>query len=194
MKKPILLLDVDGVFNVIGKAMMPRKIYIPVKIRGDVFQKQFFPVPLTRPVLVWAWKHFEVYWLTAWREMANGIATWAGLPEAPVLVDPIARIEKLRKKADQKKTKEGRAAAYFEIDWKAEAVKERFRHERRTILWLEDGISRSAHDWIAGRKKVRYFGTDSFVGVTVRHLRQMAKYAGIDEYPSSARNGDVGRA
>lgn len=193
MTKPILLLDVDGVFNVIGKKMAPRKIYIPVQIRGDTFQKQFFPVPLTRPVLGWAWRNFEIYWLTAWREMANGIALWAGLPEAPVLVDPFARIEKLRQKADQMKTKEGRAEAYCRIDWKAEAVKERFRHERRKILWLEDGISGDAHRWVEGRKSVRYFGTDSFIGVTRRHVTEMAAFAQVEDSLSSLRRGAVGR-
>ena len=188
MKKPILLLDVDGVFNVIGKKMVPRKIYIPVQIRGETFQKQFFPVPLTRPVLVWAWRHFEVYWLTAWREMANGIAIWAGLPEIPVLVDPVARLRKLYEEASKKKGKEAQAEAYCRIDWKAEVVKERFRSERRKILWLEDGISQSAKQWIAGRSRVRYFGTDSFVGVTRRHVRQMAAYAGVDDSLSSLRH------
>jgi len=187
VKKPILLLDVDGVFNVIGKKMVPRKIYIPVEIRGETFQKQFFPVPLTRPVLSWAWRHFEVYWLTAWREMANGIATWAGLSEVPVLVDPIARLKRLYREAAKKKTKEAKAEAYYLIDWKAEAVKERFRGERRKILWLEDGISQSAKQWIAGRSRVRYFGTDSFVGVTRRHVRRMAVYAGVDDSLSSLR-------
>lgn len=191
MTKPILLLDVDGVLNVIGKHAVHRKVLLPWTIRGEVFQKQFFPVPLARPFLHFAWRNFEVYWLTAWREMANSIAAWAELPDAPVLIEPLAEIEKLRKAADRKKTKEERAEGYLWIDWKAEAAKKRFKGERRRIVWLEDGISEAAHEWLDSRKRVRYVGTNSFVGLTMRHVRKIVAFARVEDSLSSLRREAV---
>lgn len=191
MKKPILLLDVDGVLNVIGPGVAHRKVLIPWTIRGEVFGKQFFPVPLARPFLHFAWESFEVYWLTAWREMANSIASWAGLPDAPVLIEPIPEINELRRKADLKKTKEERADAYCWIDWKAEAAKKRFKGERRRIVWVEDGISEAAHEWVDSRKRVRYVGTNSFVGLTLRHVKDIATFAQVEVSLSSLRRAAV---
>lgn len=182
MKKPVLLLDVDGVLNVIDRKgfCRKRKIVLFVTIRGELFPHSFYPKPLTLPFLRWAWRHFDVHWLTAWRQTANSIADWAGLPQVPSLVEDPKKMKRLYKRAARAKDK---AKAWGAIDWKIEVVKDWFSRSKRTILWIEDGISEEAHEWIGRRPSVRYFGTNSFVGVTRKHIAEMSKFAGIEKEP-----------
>ncbi len=180
MKKPVLLLDVDGVLNVIDRSgfCLKRRITLMVTIRGELFPHRFYPKPLALPFMRWAWRHFDVHWLTAWRETANSIADWAELPQVPALVeDP----KKMKRLYDRAKRARDVPKAWAAIDWKLEAVKDWFSRSERTILWIEDGISEEAHRWIDKRPNAQYFGTDSFVGVTRQHIAEMAKFAGIEK-------------
>lgn len=146
---PILLLDVDGVLNVIGRDCEKRIVRLETH-PGEFIS--FFPTKAAEKLLDLAWKHFDVRWLTAWRDTANLIAKWAGLSERPVL------------------------KAYEGDDWKATAVKRELGSWTGRVAWIEDGISREAHEIVA-KMGWTYFHTDSFVGVTEKDLLGLEAFA-----------------
>jgi hypothetical protein len=155
--KPILLLDVDGVLNVPGP-----KAGREVRLEwspGEFIS--FFPVKNTRELLGLTWNRFEVYWLTCWREMANAIARWADLEERPVIDGPM----------------------FGDGDWKAKAASQVLASWKGRVAWLEDGISEEARTLVAARGWT-YFHTDSFVGVTDEHLKNLRAFADTATMPA----------
>lgn len=152
-EKPILLLDVDGVLNVIDKTCAKRRVpleYGPGQIMS------FYPIKTTRRLMKLAWRRFDVRWLTAWRKGANLIARWAGLEERPVLI------------------------AYSSDDWKAEAVRQTLMSWEGRLAWIEDGISPEAKAIVAS-KGWTYFHCDPFVGATEEDLKRLAEFADAGE-------------
>jgi len=151
--RPVLLLDVDGVLNV------PRTGCEAVRLADGPYAWSFNPVEPALPFLRWAWTHFAVHWLTSWRNAANVIAGWAGLPKITALD----------------------ADAGVSGDWKLEAVKRRFARRRCSVVWIEDGISPAALAWIGARPNFRYVETDPFKGLTTEHIRAAAEFAHVPE-------------
>lgn len=152
IKKPILLLDVDGVLNVVGRGCKPREVRFEWR-PGDFHY--FYPTKNSRRLLKLAWKRFDVRWLTAWRKGANMIARWAGLEDRPVIMDC------------------GGSAG---SDWKAVAVEITLKSWKGRVAWIEDGISDAAHAIVAA-KGWTYFHCDPFVGVTNEHLKGLEDFA-----------------
>lgn len=144
-----MLLDVDGVLNVIPKGSLEG---------GILFKKggYFFPTVHTNRFLRWAWKEFEVLWLTAWFSNANEIAGWAGLPDRTVLCRP---------------SDTG--------DYKLKAVKRKFAGYAGKVVWVEDGIGAEAEKWVAKRSSFLYVRTEPAVGVTAQHSSVMAEFCGL---------------
>jgi hypothetical protein len=152
-KKPVLLLDVDGVLNVIDRTCKEREVRFEWAPGMGI---SFYPISTTRRLMELAWSRFDVYWLTAWRKGANMIANWAGLPDRPVLV------------------------AYEGDDWKATAVKAVMHTWGGHVAWIEDGISPEAKAIVA-EKGWKYFHCDSFVGATEEHLKALEEFANLSE-------------
>lgn len=166
--RPVMLLDVDGVLNVPGPDHAARDVRLTEGPHAWILS----PKPITLPFLKWAWKHFSVHWLTAWHGSANLIAEWAGLARAPVVGD----IREHRRLVDSEPVG-GSGNQWRTWDWKFEAVKRRFGRRRGAVVWIEDGIAPEAEEWVKARPNFRYFGTDSFTGVTPDHVRGIAAFA-----------------
>jgi hypothetical protein len=153
--KPILLLDVDGVLNVLPRKRPVRARRIPVEIRGQTFHLQFFPNKRTLRFLRMTWENFDVRWLTAWRDGANAIARYYGLPERRVIRDVGGE------------------------SWKARSAASALRDWKGPVAWIEDGVDDAAKALIVERGW-RYFHCDPFVGVTGQHMKDLRCFA-IDQ-------------
>jgi hypothetical protein len=151
--KPVLLLDVDGVLNVIRDAeTQARAIRLPNKVT-------FYPLPVSKRFLRWAWKHFDVRWLTSWFSGANLIAEWASLPPRPAFCD-----------------RSGPG------DWKFNQVRDSFKDHKGKVVWIEDGIVKEAQAWVDERPNVKYIHTDTFTGITQEQILEVAKFIGVSWY------------
>ena len=148
-KKPVLLLDVDGVLNVVSKDCVPRKQTLP---DGHAF----YPTPIVIPFMQWAWDHFHVFWLTAWFSGANAIAKWAKLEEVPALGNP---------------------REYG--DYKLNAVQKIFGEIDIPVFWVEDGIGERAALWVAAKKNFAYFETNPYLGLTREIVDALADRANV---------------
>jgi hypothetical protein len=161
--RPVLLLDVDGVLNVVGPDYRERLVRMA---NGHPFH----PTPYVLPFLEWAWKTFDVVWTTAWRESANEIADWARLPRVPALKEgPTQKRREMRlarlRHPDAKKWLAVRG------DWKVDGARELLCRRPCPVFWLEDGLSEEGHRWVASRPRTWYLATDSFEGVTPAHRK-----------------------
>lgn len=158
MSKPTLLLDVDGVMNVIDSTCPSRKVTLSFKpgetSTPGLTSISFFPVSNAPKLLKLAWELFDVTWLTAWLGEANAIARWAGLEERPFL--------------------DGRSGC-GSSDWKFNAVS-KARNLPKRVAWIEDGISPEAKELVA-RRGWLYLHCEPFVGVTDEHLVQLERFA-----------------
>lgn len=152
MKKPILLLDVDGVLNVPPSKRPARKFRIPVEIRGKTFRLQWHPNKRTLRFLRMAWELFDVRWLTAWRDGANAIAEHYGLCPRRVIRDIGGQ------------------------SWKARSAAAALRDFKGRVAWIEDGLDDAAKALVAERGW-RYFHCDPFVGVTGWHMKALRAFA-----------------
>lgn len=151
MKKPVLLLDVDGVLNVLEtRDLDKRRIRLP---DGH----SFYPSSFTLEFLKWAWRKTRVLWLSNWQIGAHAISQWASLPERQVLLD--------RRRKDE-----------FFIDWKLrEAKRIHFHNPDRLLFWMDDELPQDRASWVAGERRVHFIKTNARTGVTARHVKEMEK-------------------
>lgn len=152
--KPIMLLDVDGVLNVVGLRIKP--IEVTVCVRGEKLPMPFRPARYAREFMHWAWDMFDVHWMTCWESAANALAVWAGLPARPVV----------RTRRDHQGT----------TDWKAHAARRLFTQFYTPLVWVEDGISDEAREWIAECPSRLFLYADPRVGVTPAHRKQIEEW------------------
>ena len=144
-KKPILLLDVDGVLNVVGPDWGERVVDLKDPPPG------LHPTKYVLPFLRWAWPRFQVMWLTAWGADANKIARWAGLEPVRVLADP-------RRQTDDYKL----AALVSEFGARTPPV---------PVFWIEDGIGQKEMEFVDERPWMFYLATEPMEGVTPAHAK-----------------------
>lgn len=152
-KKPILLLDVDGVLNVVGPDWESRVVRLRNHVPG------LHPTRYVLPFLRWAWPRFEVMWLTAWGSDANRIAEWAGLKPARVLADP----------------------SHATDDYKLKAVRGHFGSTTPSVpvFWIEDGIGVEEMEFVSERPWMFYLATEPMEGVTPAHAKILAALSGV---------------
>lgn len=155
ISKPILLLDVDGVLNVPVNKAKGSALRTAVSLEDA---PTFYPVKNTRKIMEWAWENFEVYWLTAWFQMANKIADWVGLPSKPALDD---------------------RSPGLSGDYKLRAVKRLFSNHDGKVVWIEDGIGKEAEEWVATKPNFRYIYTNSYQGLKFEHVQEACEFAGV---------------
>ena len=178
--RPLLLLDVDGVLNCPdGKRRRERLEGCGRRSRswpGGVCcaSRGFCPTDFTRAFMAWAWRHFEVRWMTAWGDHGNAIARWAGLRRRPAAADPKDR----RQDADNGYT------------YKFAAAK-RLACVSRPVVWIEDGISADELAWVRDRDNWLYVETDPFQGVTVRQCVMIWRWVELARSLDSVPDRDI---
>lgn len=173
MKKPILLLDVDGVLNVINEDIEPIRLPVPKSIQtecvinfcGDTPGEEepaeqhtvsFWPNPFWKELVTWADKHTELWWCTAWFSRANAIGKLAGIP-----ISPWISTEKTEK----------------DEDWKLTNVKDVFSKDSRRIIWIEDGFQPETEAWAKQRPDTHLISTHFKVGLTKEILASVMRLA-----------------
>lgn len=171
--KPWLLLDVDGVLNVVGPDYKDRLVRLP----GD--GHPFHPTPFVLPFMTWAWENMNVVWCTAWRESANQIADWARLPRMPAITEPEAYRRREKRMASRKRQPTAEEWLRDRGDWKVEGACEILGRRHEAVFWVEDGLTPEGHAWVGARPRTWYLAADSFEGVTPSHARIMAALAGL---------------
>ena len=154
--RPLLLLDVDGVLNILGAGDgSPTECFGAsghlIRHRTDL------PELLAR-----LRARFELVWATAWEQRANtGIAPRLGLPELPVICFS---------------QHPGRALP----TWKLPAV---ISHVgRRAFAWVDDVLGLDAHRWAAARREpTLLLDVDPATGLTPGHVNTLLAFAGALE-------------
>lgn len=160
MDKPILLLDVDGVLNVIKDDVDPIRLPVPRSIQTDCIinffggaedepaadhEVQFWPNPFCNELLAWADKNTELWWCTAWFGRANAIGKLAGIPVKPWISTALSE------KGE---------------DWKLTNVKDVFANDTRRIIWIEDGFANETEAWAKARPDTHLIKTAFKIGLT----------------------------
>lgn len=150
--KPIMLLDVDGVLNVLDDSRHTVRIGKD-QIPGGY---PFWPKAFTKPFMHWAWTNFKVYWLTCWGGRANIIADWARLPTVPCITDH-----------GSKKYK----------DWKlGAAIRVIGRYRTRKIVWVEDEFHDQTEMWATYKPNVLLVKTKHQIGVRPEHVKKIENF------------------
>lgn len=153
-KAPLMFLDVDGVLSVLGSVSARRKSeYKRREVDLGRGVPKFHPTPRTKAFMHWAFRHFRVFWCTAWGAHANHIAKWAGL-------DPAPSIPYLASKSD----------------WKLEgALQILSRYPYSRAVWIEDGFYEDTKRWAkASQGTLTLIETKTSVGVTPETCKMAA--------------------
>jgi hypothetical protein len=173
MKKPLLLIDVDGVISLFG--------FDPSEPPAGRFEMvdgiaHFLSASAGEHMRELAGS-FELVWCTGWEEKANEYLPLAlGLPEALALVsfDPCDRP----------------ASAH----WKVAGIESGI-DPSRPLAWVDDAHDERCHAWAGAREAPTLLvSTDPAVGLTARHVEELLRWAqavAVTEYTGASREATV---
>jgi hypothetical protein len=164
IRRPVLLLDVDGVLNIVGPDYKDRLI----RLQDD--GHPFHPTEYVLPFMRWAWARFDVVWNTAWRRTANQIADWAGLHRVFAIEETPAYLRRQKRLTNPKRKTDSARWLKERGDWKVDGAREFLGGRTCPVFWIEDGLSLEGHEWVRSRPSTYYLATDSFEGVTPAHM------------------------
>jgi hypothetical protein len=156
MKRPLLLIDVDGVISLFG--------FDPARPPDGTFRfvdgiAHFLSADAARH-LAELCRWFEPAWCTGWEEKANEY-----LPEALGLPGPWPYLELGSVDGDGSR------------HWKLDAI-ERYAGERRAVAWIDDAHDEQCRTWAATRPgPTLLMGTDPAVGLTAEQASQLVGWA-----------------
>lgn len=156
MKRPLLLIDVDGVISLFGfdAARPPDGTFCFV----DGIAHFLSATAARHLTELCQW--FEPAWCTGWEEKANEY-----LPQELGLPGPWPYLE-LR----SPDSAEGR-------HWKLAAI-ERYAGELRPVAWIDDAHDEHCRSWAASRRgPTLLVGTDPAVGLTAEQVSELVAWA-----------------
>jgi hypothetical protein len=155
MKRPLLLIDVDGVISLFG--------FDPAQPPDGNFQivdgiAHFLSADAARHLLALS-ECFEPAWCTGWEEKANEY-----LPHALGLPGPWPYLEFA-----------GAAAASGH--WKLEAI-DAYAGPARPLAWIDDGHDERCREWARRREAPTLLvTTDPATGLTAHHVSALLQWA-----------------
>lgn len=156
MKRPLLLIDVDGVISLFGfdPAQPPDGTFRFVD--GIAHFLSAAAAGHLRELCSW----FEPAWCTGWEEKANEYLPEAlGLPASWPYVE-LGSLE----------SSDGR-------HWKLAAI-ERYAGEDRPVAWIDDAHDEHCRSWADGRTgPTLLIGTDPAVGLTAEQVGELVSWA-----------------
>jgi hypothetical protein len=162
--RPIWLLDVDGVLNVVrmdldGGYVRADTGYGPVN---------YHPAITARIAALHAGGQVDIRWLTTWMERTRYLAEAVGLPaNLPII---------------------GRHLFFKGDWWKAVAAREvADQHPDRLIIWTDDDLNHSYGagelDWVINRRMLR-ISPDHGIGLTAEHMTMIEDAVNAHKTPA----------
>jgi hypothetical protein len=156
MRRPLLLIDIDGVISLFGfdHAQPPQGNYVAVDGIAHFLSTE------AGAQLIALSDDFELVWCSGWEEKADEHLPFAlGLPAGL----PHVRFEH-----------EGDGGSRH---WKLAAI-DRFAGDRRALAWLDDGHDLSCDVWAAARDAPTLLvGTDPAIGLIRAHTATLTAWA-----------------
>jgi hypothetical protein len=156
MKRPLLLIDVDGVISLFG--------FDPARPPDGKFQfvdgiAHFLSAAATEHLLELC-RWYEPAWCTGWEEKADEY-----LPGALGLPGPWPYLEL------------GRLDSNAARHWKLDAI-ERYAGELRPVAWIDDAHDEHCRSWAASRPgPTLLIGTDPAIGLTAAQVAELVGWA-----------------
>lgn len=132
-KRPILLVDVDGVINCFGSIWTPAYDAEHFTIRGPVRVRHHVADAFRQLAEV-----YDMVWCTAWMERAHAaFGEWLGLGEPW----PVIEFTNWTGHIDQSRS--------WKFGWVERWLAE--QTEGRAVAWIDDDLSPVDQDWATGR-------------------------------------------
>jgi hypothetical protein len=168
MSKPLLLIDVDGVLNPVGRHK-PEKGWQRLHL-GDWWVNLN---PMHGEWLNSLADAFELTWATTWEDEANQyIGPVIGLPELPVIRFSEEDFTPETPQPDQR----------YET-WKLPSVKAYVGD--RPFAWLDDDLHKDAFDWAIARtsngRLTNLYKVDPHMGLLPHHIDKLRFFASASE-------------
>ncbi len=188
--KPLVLLDVDGVINALGRG--DRSAWKDwtsgaVNVRGEDYEVVYSP---TVVATIRRWHESglaDVRWLADWGEAANDeLRRLTGLPALPVIDN------KLDIQSDMPALNQDQNEWPYTW-WKLKAVQALVAAEpHRPVVWLDDEL----RDYprliteLRTRYKVHALGPNRHLGLSPRQLREIEQFLSGARFPHDESLGD----
>jgi hypothetical protein len=186
--RPLLLLDVDGVLNILGDDTQPSwDVIMTGRAVADGMAYTITWSPeVIQAVLDWIDQGVEVQWLTTWGHDANtSMRHLIGMPELPVAGTYDENWAGAVESASTRSHAEMAPAAPDPLTgawWKYDVVKRLLdEHPDRLLVWIDDELFRPTRfrRWAEAHERVYPTGPDGDLGLTQENLDEIE--AGLSE-------------
>lgn len=165
MLRPLILIDFDGVFNIVNDLEVARgvwsdveEIYVPIS--GGSIRTRVSPTLVSLFSRIVESGLVDVEWLTTWKEDTEQFPAALGFPSLIWHDEP--------------------ADLPFFPWWKWEVVKTIAEERERgtPVLWIDDDIrhDRDAPVWISENEFVTALSPDSFKGITPAQVQEITTF------------------
>lgn len=155
MRRPLLLLDIDG-------TLCP--FDIPEGAQERFSQRMAHSTPVwVGPHMIGALERlselYEIHWCSGWEEAANTVGELHGLP-------PLPHVQFVGTKAD------------LHLSWKLGPVLRYLEnHLERPVAWIDDELREDAYEWADQRAApTLLIATDPQLGITVEELDRLLQF------------------
>ena len=190
--RPLLLLDVDGVLNILGDDTQPA--WDLVMSGHAVADGSTFPITWAPAVIdafkTWIVQGVEVQWLTTWGHDANSsLRHLVGLPELAVAgtYDGEGWLGAIKRTNEDDSTSEQPVTSHADIApaapdpltgawWKYDVVQRLLvDYSDRLLVWIDDELSRADRfrRWADEHERVHPIGPDGDLGLTQADLAEI---------------------
>lgn len=169
-RKPVLLLDVDGVLLLQNRTRNAR-----LRVANIGYATWFDPEQSDR--LDELCDRFDVIWCTGWGTMANQIVgPLFGMPDLPVLSLKMPK-DWIPRQFYTGENDEQAITMNRMMNWKLPAVEEHFKGSSVPIAWLDDQIGQpDVRHWAEDRPNTLLVQTVEHIGLDERHMRELRNF------------------
>jgi len=169
MPKPLVLIDFDGVFNIVNSVESARKqwgkvITATIPYEGDPRQSAFSVIVAQDIIEFFVWVDalgmVDIKWLSTWTHNTSKFPRFLGLPEFGWLERPSHDPE----------------WGWWKLDVAKEAIGG--LEEETKVLWIDDdhGFDPGARTWLRNHPNVTAVAPKTVFGLTVSDLKEVAVF------------------
>lgn len=195
-KKPVLLLDIDGVVNAMSKQLPTQTWHTPLWNKGvltDLHTGQGYCMKWSTPVIDWLTSIHtqdlaEIRWHSTWQEQAPRFGEMAGLPvfkvqECPEWAEFNANGGALKAELIRK----------CQVPWWKYPAAERVASEGHPVVWIDDDITweiqPKTRAVLAQVHKLCLVSPSEGMGIAPKHMRQVDTFLAKWSDPRGAVSG-----